>query len=86
MLHNFGHSGEIILFVADEILHVLENGEWHSLYEISERTHLSVFKLELLAKFLAEYNFIELDKRKQRTKLTPPLVSFIRKIKTDDLY
>jgi DNA-binding IclR family transcriptional regulator len=84
-LHNFGDSGEITLSVADEILDVLKNGEWHWIHEISEKTQLSVFKLELLIKFLAKYKFIELDKTKQRTKLTPPLVSFIRKIQNDDL-
>jgi len=80
-----GDSGEITLFVADEILDILKNGEWHWIHEVSEKTQLSVFKLELLTKFLAKYQFIELDKRKQRTRLTTPLANFIRKIQNDAL-
>ena len=69
---------------ADEIFDTLKNGEWHDFEEISEKTHLSAFKLELLTKFLGEYKFIELDKRKQRTRLTPPLLNFIKKIQNED--
>ena len=74
-----------VLHGVDEILDTLKNGEWHDFEEISEKTQLSVFKLELLAKFLAEYKFIELDKRKQRTRLTPPLLNFTKKIQNDDI-
>jgi len=66
--------------IIDHILDTLKNGHWHDLEEVSERTRLTRFKLELLTNFLAEYNFIELDKKEQRTKLTPPLFNFIRKI------
>jgi len=69
-----------LLPVIDEILDALKNGQWHDLKEILERTHLSRFKFEILTNFLAEYNFIELDKKKQRTRLTPPLMKFIKKI------
>ena len=74
-----------VLLGVDEIFDTLKNGEWHDFEEISEKTQLSVFKLELLTKFLAEYKFIELDKRKQRTRLTPPLLNFIKKIQNDDI-
>jgi len=70
--------------VIDEILDALKNGQWHDLKEISEEAHLSRFKFELLTNFLAEYNFIELDKKEQRTRLTPPLMIFIKKIEMVD--
>ena len=73
------------LLGVDEIFDTLKNGEWHDFEEISEKTRLSVFKLELLTKFLAEYKFIELDKRKQRTRLTPPLLNFIKKIQNENM-
>jgi DNA-binding IclR family transcriptional regulator len=72
------------LAIVDEIFHTLQNGKWHDLEEVSEKTQLSVFKLELLTNFLAEYEFIELDRKKQRTRLTPPLLNFIREIQDDD--
>jgi hypothetical protein len=72
------------LAIVDEIFHTLQNGKWHDLEEVSEKTQLSVFKLELLTNFLAEYEFIELDRKKQRTRLTPSLLNFIREIQDDD--
>lgn len=65
----------------DDILDALKNGEWHNSEEISERTRLQRFKVELLTKFLAEYNFIEVDNKEQRIRLTPPLLNFIKKIR-----
>ena len=72
------------LAIIDEILHALQNGKWHDLEEVSEKTQLSLFKLELLTDFLAEYEFIELDQKKQRTRLTTPLLNFVREIQDDD--
>lgn len=66
----------------DAILELLENGGWHDLEEISKRTGLDRFKVELLTNFLAEYNFIEIDKKEHRTRLTPPLLNFIKKIQS----
>jgi len=68
------------LLVIDEFLDSLKNGHWHDLNEILERTRLSRFKFEILTNFLAEYNFIELDRKEQRTRLTPPLMKFVKKI------
>jgi len=65
----------------DEILDVLKNGKWHNLKEISEKTQLQGLKVELLTEFLAEYDFIELDKKEQKTRLAPPLFNFLRKIR-----
>jgi len=65
----------------DEILDILKNGKWHDLKEISEKTHLQGLKVELLTEFLAEYDFIELDKKEQKTRLAPPLFNFLRKIR-----
>ena len=70
--------------IVDEIFDTLKNGKWHDFEEISEKTQLSVFKLELLTNFLAEYKFIELDKKRQRTRLTPSMLNFIKKIQDDE--
>jgi len=64
----------------DEILDVLKNGKWHDLKEISQKMQLQQLKVELLTNFLAEYDFIELDKKKHKTRLTPPLLDFLRKV------
>jgi DNA-binding IclR family transcriptional regulator len=64
----------------DEILDVLKNGKWHDLKEISKKTHLHEPNVELLTNFLAEYDFIELNKKEQKTRLTPSLLEFMRKV------
>ena len=65
----------------DEILNVLKNGKWHDLREISEKTCLQKVKVEMLTNFLAQYNFIELDKKEHKTRLTKPLFDFMKKIR-----
>jgi DNA-binding IclR family transcriptional regulator len=64
----------------DEILSILRNGRWHDIKEICEKTQLNTLKVELLTNFLLEYNFIELDKKECRTRLTRPLFQFLKKI------
>ena len=65
----------------DEILNILKNGKWHDLREISEKTRLHEVKVEMLTNFLAQYNFVELDKREHKTRLTKPLFNFLKNIK-----
>jgi len=70
-----------VLPQIDEILDVLKNRKWHEIREISEKTSLQELKVELITNFLAEYDFIELDKKNHKTRLTPPLFKFLRKIR-----
>jgi len=68
------------VLVVDEILKLLEDGEWHDLNEIIEKSRLRKFKAEVITNFLAEYAFIQLDKERQRARLTPPALSFLEEI------
>ena len=63
------------------IFDMLEDGRWHSLTEIAGRSGLHKFKLEIAINFLAEYDFIKLDKTNQKVKLTTPVADFLKKIK-----
>jgi len=45
-----------------------------------EEIRLTRSEAETVTNFLAEYNFIQLDKERQRAKLTPPAFSFLKKI------
>ena len=74
--------GKISLPIIDYVFDALKNGEWHNLNEISEKTRLPKLKIELLTSFLAEYDFVEVDKKEQKTRLTPPLLRFIKKIQS----
>jgi len=66
---------------ADAILELLENGKWHYLKEIGEKTHLDNSKVEMVTKFLATYNFIKLDEIKHRVKIDPSTNKFLKRIR-----
>jgi DNA-binding IclR family transcriptional regulator len=68
----------------DEILSILRNGKWHDIREICEKTRMNALKVELLTNFLLEYNFIELDKKESKTRLTKPLYQFLKKIEESE--
>lgn len=64
----------------DEVLDALSNGKWHDLKKISEETGLHQNTVDLLTNFLAKYEFVELNKKERKTRLTPSLFNFLRKI------
>ena len=64
----------------NEILGLLKDGKWHDLNEIMEEFRLTRSGAETVTNFLAEYNFIQLDKERQRARLTPSALSFLKKI------
>ena len=66
----------------DDILGALKNGEWHELKEISKMMLLRERNVELLTNFLAEYDFVELDKEEQRIRLTRSLFNFLNRIRS----
>ena len=65
----------------DVIFDLLEDGRWHSLTEMADKSGLHEFKLEIVTNFLAEYDFIELDKTKRKVRLAVSVVDFLKKIK-----
>jgi len=66
---------------AETILRLLENGKWHRLEDIEEKTHLNGGKVKYVTNFLAEYNFVKLDEAEQKVKLDPPTNRFLKKIR-----
>ena len=66
---------------VDDILKLLENGNWHDLKEIEKKTQLNDLKLINITKFLARYDFIKLDKERQKAKLDPSTQNFFKKIR-----
>ncbi|MCK4885437.1 hypothetical protein KAS24_05130 [Candidatus Bathyarchaeota archaeon] len=63
------------------ILQLLENGKWHYLKDITEKTRLNRDKVESVTTFLAKYNFVKLDETEQKVKLDPPTNRFLKKIR-----
>jgi len=66
---------------AETILRLMEDGKWHYLKDIEEKTHLNSGKVENVTKFLAKYNFVKLDEAKQKVKLDPPTNRFLKRLR-----
>ena len=66
---------------VEDILELLENGEWHDLKEIERKTRLQDLDITSVTKFLAQYNFIKLDKEGKKAKLDSFTKDFLKKIR-----
>ena len=67
--------------MVNVIFDLLEDGKWHSLTEIADKSGLHELKLEMITSFLAEYDFIKLDKTNRKARLAVSVVDFLKKIK-----
>jgi len=65
----------------DDILKLLEDGRWHDLNEIRKKIELHDLKVKSLTKFLAQYDFIKLDKDGKKAKLGSSIQDFLKKIR-----
>ena len=65
----------------DEILDLLDDGQWHDIKEATVKFNLQEFKVEMIYSFLAEYAFIDFNKEQQKAKLTPTTLKFLREIR-----
>jgi len=64
----------------DNIVELLKDGKWHTIKEISKKTNLHEFKIEILTQFLADYSFLEFKKKEKRAKLTTIFTDFLKKL------
>jgi len=69
------------MLVIDKIFEVLDNGDWHKLTEVAEKTGTQKSKVELISSFLANYDFLEFDKKAERVRLSNQLQIFLRMIR-----
>ena len=65
----------------NEFLELLEDDKWHELSQVSEKLRMHEFRAELIASFLAEYEFVNMDKEGRRIRLAPSVLRFLKKIK-----
>lgn len=64
----------------DDILELLEDGNWHDISEAVKKSKLHESKVEIILGFLAKYRFVDFDEEQQKAKLTPPLLKFLKEI------
>ena len=65
---------------TESVLQLLENGKWHHLKEIEDKTQLNSHKVKNITNFLAKYNFVKLDHNEQKIKLNRSTMKFLKKI------
>ena len=63
----------------DHVIELLKDGKWHEIKEISQKSKLHEFKIEILTDFLADYSFLELNKKEKKAKLSKVFVDFLNK-------
>jgi len=69
------------MLAIDRIFEILDNGDWHDLTEVAEKTGTQKSRVELISSFLANYDFLEFDKKTERVRLSNQLQSFLRTIR-----
>jgi hypothetical protein len=65
------------LQIIDKFLSCLESGQWCSFQDVIDCCLLLESKFESVLSFLSEYNFIEVDDKKQKVRLDPHMMTFI---------
>jgi len=65
---------------TETILRLLENGEWHHLKDIEEKTQINSHKVKNITNFLAKFNFVKLDDAELKVKLETSTQRFLKKI------
>jgi len=61
---------------------MLDDGHWHDLEEIIKRSKLHKRQVDNILEFLVNYNFIDLDSNRQKVKINPSLMEFLKEEKT----
>jgi len=68
------------MWVIDEILMLLKDGNWHNLEEITTKCSSNDFRVEMIVSFLSKYDFMEVDKKGRKARLRPLMLEFINEI------
>ena len=63
----------------EHVVELLKDGKWHTVEEISQKTSLHEFKIEILTGLLADYSFIEYNKKERKAKSSKIFAEFLKK-------
>jgi len=66
----------------NEVVDIIKNGQWHTLKDITNKAKLPKPKTNRILEFLANYNFIHLDSRHKKVKVTLSLMKFLKENQT----
>ena len=62
---------------VDEVVELLEDGEWHNLKDLAKNLKLNQQKLQRIIQFLLSLELIELDKQQQKAQINTDLKQLI---------
>ena len=62
----------------DDLITLINDGRWHPIEEIVNKTQLAKPKTEEILHFLTDYNFILLDDEHKKAKITLSLQKFLK--------
>jgi len=68
------------MWVIDEILMLLKDGNWHNLGDIAKKCSSNEFRVEMIVSLLSKYDFMEVDKKGRKARLRPLMLEFINEI------
>jgi DNA-binding IclR family transcriptional regulator len=68
----------------DKILDALKNGNQHTLLEITEKTNIQEPKAKLIVSFLQKFQFVQVDKRNGKIRLSSLTRQFLEKLDKHD--
>lgn len=71
-----------VLQEIEEIISIMKNGQWHTLEDVTKKTELPEIKTNEILQFLANYNFIDLDRERKKVKVTLSLMEFFKENQT----
>jgi len=63
----------------ERILRILQDGRWHNINELAEKTHLTPLKMRLVTDFLAKYTFVKLDPENKKMKISRSFSRFFER-------
>jgi len=66
----------------NEVVGLIEDGQWHTVKDIINKTKLPKLKTNKILEFLANYNFINLDSEHKKVKVSPSLMKFLKENQT----
>ena len=69
------------LLIINEVMSLLESGSWFNLEEIMSKCSSPQCNVEKVLEFLKQFDFLQLDDKRQVFRLEPNIKNFINRLK-----
>jgi len=79
-INNITVLEETALSAIDEILLLLNDGDWHDYAEIIEKCLLPKAKANIAVAFLREFDFIQVEGNGLKARIHPSMLNFFKEI------